>query len=112
MKASTEPAFQAASWARTTASSGSTLVSSAAGARQARASRSGAVRSARTVNTLARARRKGTRRAEVSMGSKALDCTIEGDDFQYVRVALAPGEALRAEPGSFLWMDPGIEMDT
>ena len=38
--------------------------------------------------------------------------TIEGDDFQHVNVTLAPGGEARAEPGSFMWMEPGIEMDT
>jgi uncharacterized protein (TIGR00266 family) len=41
-----------------------------------------------------------------------LDYRIEGDDFQFVRVALRPREAVRAEPGSFLWMEDGIEMAT
>jgi uncharacterized protein (TIGR00266 family) len=41
-----------------------------------------------------------------------LDYRIEGDDFQFVRVQLAPSEAVRAEPGSFMWMEDGIEMAT
>ncbi len=41
-----------------------------------------------------------------------LDYKIEGDDFQYVRIALQPREAVRAEPGSFMWMETGIEMAT
>ena len=41
-----------------------------------------------------------------------LDYGIEGDDFQYVRIALRPNEAVRAEPGSFMWMEDGIEMST
>jgi uncharacterized protein (TIGR00266 family) len=44
--------------------------------------------------------------------STTLDYKIEGDDFQYVRIALAPREAVRAEPGSFMWMERGIEMET
>jgi uncharacterized protein (AIM24 family) len=41
-----------------------------------------------------------------------LDYTIGGDDFQYIQVSLAQGHAVRAEPGAFVWMEPGIEMDT
>ena len=41
-----------------------------------------------------------------------LDYKIEGDDFQYVQVQLQPREAVRAEPGSFMWMETGIEMAT
>jgi uncharacterized protein (TIGR00266 family) len=41
-----------------------------------------------------------------------LDYVIEGDDFQHVLVNLQPGDDVRAEPGSFMWMETGIEMDT
>lgn len=41
-----------------------------------------------------------------------LDYKIEGDDFQYVHIRLAPSEAVRAEPGAFMWMERGIEMAT
>jgi len=41
-----------------------------------------------------------------------LDYVIEGDDFQHVLVNLHPGESVRAEPGSFMWMENGIEVDT
>ena len=41
-----------------------------------------------------------------------LDYVIEGDDFQHVLVNLRPGDDVRAEPGSFMWMETGIEMDT
>ena len=41
-----------------------------------------------------------------------LDYRIEGDDFQYVHFQLAPRESVRAEPGSFMWMEDGIEMST
>jgi uncharacterized protein (TIGR00266 family) len=44
--------------------------------------------------------------------STTLDYAIEGDDFQYVRINLQPREAIRAEPGSFMWMENGIEMET
>ena len=46
------------------------------------------------------------------MTTPTLNYTIEGDDFQMVRIQLAPGEAVRAEPGSFMWMESGIEMET
>jgi uncharacterized protein (TIGR00266 family) len=45
------------------------------------------------------------------MGS-SLSYSIDGDDFQLVQVRLQPGESVRAEPGSFMWMETGIEMDT
>jgi uncharacterized protein (TIGR00266 family) len=41
-----------------------------------------------------------------------LDYKIEGDDFQYVQLRLAPRGAVRAEPGAFMWMERGIEMET
>ena len=37
---------------------------------------------------------------------------IEGDDFQHVLITLAPRGAVRAEPGSFMWMEQGIDMET
>lgn len=44
--------------------------------------------------------------------ANTLDYKIDGDDFQFVHVRLAPREAVRAEPGAFLWMEQGIEMET
>jgi len=44
--------------------------------------------------------------------STTLDYKIEGDDFQYVHIRLAPREEVRAEPGAFMWMEQGIEMAT
>ena len=41
-----------------------------------------------------------------------IDYRLEGDDFQAVVITLDPGEAVRAEPGAFMWMEDGIEMDT
>jgi uncharacterized protein (TIGR00266 family) len=41
-----------------------------------------------------------------------IDYEIHGDDMQFVEVTLDPGEACVAEAGSFLYMDPGIEMHT
>ena len=35
-----------------------------------------------------------------------------GDDFQAVIVTLDPGEGVRSEPGSMMYMEEGIEMDT
>jgi len=46
------------------------------------------------------------------MATNQLDYAVEGDDFQYVRVNLGPGDDVRAEPGSFMWMETGIEMET
>lgn len=42
----------------------------------------------------------------------SVDYRLEGDDFQAVVIRLAPGGGIRAEPGSFMWMEQGIEMDT
>jgi len=41
-----------------------------------------------------------------------VDYRLEGDDFQAVVITLDPGEGVRAEPGAFMWMEDGIEMDT
>ena len=41
-----------------------------------------------------------------------LDYTIYGDDMQLVEVHLDPGEGVRAEPGSMVYMDEGIQMQT
>ena len=41
-----------------------------------------------------------------------LSYVVEGDDFQHINMTLEPGGQVRAEPGSFMWMEPGIEMDT
>lgn len=46
------------------------------------------------------------------MASTSLNYRIEGDDFQALQVTLAPGEAMRAEPGAFMWMEAGIEMES
>jgi len=42
----------------------------------------------------------------------AIDYELLGDDFQAVVVTLDPGEGVRAEPGSMMWMEEGIQMDT
>jgi uncharacterized protein (TIGR00266 family) len=41
-----------------------------------------------------------------------IDYEIHGADMQYVDITLDPGEACIAEAGSFMYMDPGIEMTT
>ncbi len=41
-----------------------------------------------------------------------IDYTIHGDDMQIVEVELDPGEAVRAEVGTMMFMEDGIEMQT
>ena len=41
-----------------------------------------------------------------------IDYVLEGDDFQAVVVTLDVGEGVRAEPGSMMYMERGIEIDT
>ncbi len=41
-----------------------------------------------------------------------VDYKIIGDDAQAVVIQLDPGEAVRAEPGAFMWMEDGVEMET
>jgi len=41
-----------------------------------------------------------------------VDYELIGDDFQAVVVTLDPDEGVRAEPGSMMWLEEGIEMDT
>ncbi len=41
-----------------------------------------------------------------------IDYELSGDDFQAVTITLDPGEGVRAEPGSMMFMESGIEMDT
>lgn len=41
-----------------------------------------------------------------------IDWQITGEEMQYVEITLDPGEALVAEAGAFLFMEPGIEMET
>lgn len=41
-----------------------------------------------------------------------IDYELVGDDFQAVVITLDPGEAVRAEPGSMMWLEEGVEMDT
>jgi uncharacterized protein (TIGR00266 family) len=41
-----------------------------------------------------------------------VDYELVGDDFQAVIITLDPGEAVRAEPGAMMFIEPGIHMDT
>jgi uncharacterized protein (AIM24 family) len=41
-----------------------------------------------------------------------VDYEILGDDMQFVRVILDPGEAAIAEAGAMMYLEQGIEMDT
>ncbi len=45
-------------------------------------------------------------------GSDEIDYEIIGEEMQFVEITLDPNEACIAEAGSFLYMDPGIEMET
>lgn len=44
--------------------------------------------------------------------SKVLSHTIHGDDMQAVQITLDPGESVRSEAGSMLFMQPNVQMDT
>ncbi len=46
------------------------------------------------------------------MSAHEIDFELFGEDMQYVEITLDPGEACVAEAGSFLYMDPGIQMET
>ena len=41
-----------------------------------------------------------------------IDFEIFGEEMQFVEITLDPGEACVAEAGAFMYMDPGIEMQT
>ena len=41
-----------------------------------------------------------------------VDYEIKGDDMQFVRIQLDPGEAVVAEAGSMMYLEDGIQMDT
>ncbi len=45
-------------------------------------------------------------------GSDEIDYEIVGEEMQFVEITLDPEEVCIAEAGSFLYMDPGIEMET
>ena len=44
--------------------------------------------------------------------SDVIDYKIYGDDMQIVEIELDPGEGVRAEAGTMMYMEPGIEMQT
>ncbi|GJM43734.1 MAG: hypothetical protein DHS20C21_05760 [Gemmatimonadota bacterium] len=41
-----------------------------------------------------------------------IDYEIHGEEMQFVEITLDPGEATVAEAGAFMFMDPGIQMET
>ncbi|MBZ0267696.1 TIGR00266 family protein [bacterium] len=41
-----------------------------------------------------------------------IDYEIHGEEMQFVEITLDPGEATVAEAGAFMYMDPGVEMQT
>ncbi len=45
-------------------------------------------------------------------GAHEIDYQIFGEELQFVEITLDPGEACVAEAGAFMYMDPGIEMNT
>jgi uncharacterized protein (TIGR00266 family) len=45
-------------------------------------------------------------------GAHEIDYEVIGEEMQFVEITLDPGEACVAEAGSFMYMDPGIEMQT
>ncbi len=47
-----------------------------------------------------------------SMEAHEIDYEIFGEEMQYVEITLDPQEACIAEAGAFMYMDPGIEMET
>lgn len=50
--------------------------------------------------------------APPSGGAHEIDYEIFGQEMQFVEITLDPGEACIAEAGAFMYMDPGIEMET
>ena len=46
------------------------------------------------------------------MSADIIDYTIYGDDMQIVEIELDPGEGVRAEAGTMMYMDAAIEMQT
>jgi len=48
----------------------------------------------------------------VAGGAHEIDYQITGEEMQFVEITLDPGEACVAEAGSFMYMDPGIQMET
>jgi uncharacterized protein (TIGR00266 family) len=50
--------------------------------------------------------------AAAAVRAHEIDYELYGEDMQYVEVTLDPGEACIAEAGAFLYMEPGIQMQT
>ncbi|HRN98141.1 MAG TPA: AIM24 family protein, partial [Flavobacterium sp.] len=46
------------------------------------------------------------------MTAHEIDYQIYGEEMQYVEIELDPQEIVVAEPGSFMMMDDGIQMET
>ncbi len=51
-------------------------------------------------------------RAAAAGGVHEIDYQIFGDEMQFVEITLDPQEACVAEAGAFMYMDPGIDMQT
>ncbi len=45
-------------------------------------------------------------------GADVIDYKVHGEEMQFVEITLDPREACIAEAGAFMYMDPGIEMQT
>jgi uncharacterized protein (TIGR00266 family) len=52
------------------------------------------------------------RPAEATLAAHEIDYKIHGEEMQFVEITLDPGEACIAEAGGFMYMDPGVEMNT
>jgi len=50
--------------------------------------------------------------AAAAGGAHEIDYEVFGEELQFVQITLDPGEACVAEAGAFMYMDPGIEMNT
>jgi uncharacterized protein (TIGR00266 family) len=50
--------------------------------------------------------------AAAAGGVHEIDYKVFGEEMQFVEITLDPGEACIAEAGAFMYMDPGIEMNT
>ena len=54
----------------------------------------------------------GATYAPAGQSSHEIDFEIFGEEMQFVEITLDPQEACIAEAGAFMYMDPGIEMET
>jgi uncharacterized protein (TIGR00266 family) len=50
--------------------------------------------------------------ASAAARAHEIDYELHGEDMQFVEITLDPGEACIAEAGAFLYMEPGIQMQT